>query len=278
MYRGPWLALLVLLFLPAPLRAQSSAKPWERMVVIGASSSAGYGASEAARTSRTSPVCLAEFCDKMIRGAHQPVENLASELFFMSPEKEAEMQVAKALELKPSSVVAVDFLFWFGYGKKSDEARLKDLESGLALLERFTCPLILAAFPDMSAAIGGMLSQEMVPAKEVLRKLNDRIALWARLRKNVLMIPLSEMLESARVGRNVKAGRSEWKDNPLQALLQKDQLHPTVEGLAAIAALSLESLMHSQKIDAEAFNLDARAVAALVLKQAEARAIPRDKK
>jgi len=259
-----WLpSLAVLLIFPTQLPAQESTQVWERIVVIGASASAGFGVSGISLDGE-GDVPLSELCEAMILKKHEPVTNLSDRLFFMTPGETGSDQVAKALEEKPSAVLAVDFLFWYGYGVKDDEARIKDIDAGLKLLEGFSCPVVISRLPEMSDAVGLMLSKEQVPSKESLKKLNERIDSWIRGHKNVLVIPLSEMLEAAKTGNPVKAGKSEWKRDALQSLLQRDRLHPTLEGLGMIAGLSFEALQKRCKIPTSVFNLDIKKAAATV--------------
>ena len=55
--------------------------------------------------------------------------------------------------LRVSLIVAIDFLFWFGYGAGKDaEGRMASLEQGLDLLEGLMGPILLGDLPDVRHA------------------------------------------------------------------------------------------------------------------------------
>lgn len=257
----PLLALLA----PAVPAPDAPPKPWEQVVVIGASTSAGFGTAAEVK-GRAEDVAISDLCEAMILKKHQPVRNLADKMFFTDPKGTAGAQVEAALKAEPSALLAVDFLFWFVYGSKSDEERASDLEEGLALLEKFSCPVLIGGFPDMTDAVGKVLQPGQVPDPEVLKKLNNRVVAWSQTHKNVTLIPMCRMHADLRAGKGVKSGKCEWKPHSVDALLQKDRLHPTVEGLALLTAMCLESLQKREKAAAGVFDLDAKSLAARLRK------------
>src|SRR5262245_51148811 len=160
------LALLVPLFLLAP-RQDGQAKPAhapnlvERVVVIGASMSAGFGTAHP----------FADALDASLRAPHRQVATFASELFFTEPLVRGRQEIAAAQDAEATLVVGIDFLFWFGYGAQDADGRAIDreaqrlelLEKGLGYLSELDCPLVLADFPDMTASLGKMLAPEQMP-------------------------------------------------------------------------------------------------------------------
>src|SRR5262245_933464 len=113
---------------------------WSRTVMIGASAPAGFIESEPFGGPTTSRLRLDPYLDAALVGAHEPVRNFASAMFFMQPEQQGQSQSERALQSNPSFLVALDFLFWFCYGDGStDKERLARFEQGLKLLEPFRC-------------------------------------------------------------------------------------------------------------------------------------------
>ena len=112
----------VLLVVAFQLQAVSAESPWQRVVVIGASASAGFILSEPFGGTNTDRCRLNRYLDAAINIPHAPVENLASPLLFMNPEAFAPVQIAAAKHEQPTLVVGLDFLFWFCYGDADTEA------------------------------------------------------------------------------------------------------------------------------------------------------------
>ena len=135
--RTLWTWIVLLVWSAAPIGAADStaktrAEPvFARMAVLGASVSAGFGL----EIETGAPTSLADVLDAAATAEHDPVLNGADLLFFVIPEEVAAKSVAKALEARATLVVAVDFLFWFGYGEvANEEERSKRLAAGLAFL------------------------------------------------------------------------------------------------------------------------------------------------
>jgi hypothetical protein len=181
--------------------------------------------------------------DAAVVNPHEPVLNLAQALFFLQPESAGKSQMARALKEEPSLLLGVDFLFWFCYGKgTNDTERLLRLENGLKLLEPVTCPLILGDIPDASAAVNKMLSPSQIPTTNAMVVANARLKAWAATRQNVILVPLSKLIQVASLnqpftvhGTTLPAGRT-------RVLLQNDNLHPSPPGCAVIALVALDHL------------------------------------
>jgi hypothetical protein len=147
-------------------------------------------------------------------------------------------QVDAALRDQPQAVVAVDFLFWFGYGpaRARDEIafRHQRLEQGLALLDRFTCPCIVGDFPDMHGADPQMLPPRAIPSEEALAALNARVTAWAKERKHVALFPLARWVRQLKTeGELLQVAGRELSVPPLFPL-QGDRLHATRLGMAML--------------------------------------------
>lgn len=224
---------------------------YTRIHFVGASASAGFGVRPPLprdHPRRLQEVSLARIaaCARLGQGE---VTGDATGLFFLNPVGTGRTQVDGVLGAKerPSLVVAADFLFWFTYGAadaqrqpiKAEKQRLAMLEVGLAEMDRLVqagVPLVLGDIPDMSPAVGRMLSKAQMPAVATLDAANARIQEWAASRPRVALLPLSRLIEQLRSGKPFDAGRRSWSEEVDGPLLQRDQLHPTFNGEVALLA------------------------------------------
>lgn len=210
-----------------------------RLAVIGASGSAGFNTQYEVEED----VPLAEFLSHGLRLPHEEPLNFSSSFFFLNPKPSGESQVKSAKAVRPTAVVALDFLFWYAYGtKKNPQQRFEDLEEGMSLLGSFRCPVFVTTLPDMTPAIGTMLSRSQVPKPENLAKLNQRLLEWVDDFDHVHLVPMTQFLDDLRAGKAVATKHFAWPKNSESRLLQRDHLHPTVEGMGALSLLVLEAL------------------------------------
>jgi pimeloyl-ACP methyl ester carboxylesterase len=185
-------------------------------------------------------------------------------MFFTDPFTHAEEQLAFARELQPTLVVALDYLFWFGYGAQNaerrvlggEEERLALLEVGLGYLDGLDVPLVVGNFPDMSGAVGKMIMATQMPAPETLVLLNARLEAWAEERGDVVVLPLADIVASMQGGEAFEIGRHGWPPGSTRRLLHLDGLHPTLEGLGAIVHLTAVSLVERGFVSEEDVELD----------------------
>ncbi|MSR34134.1 MAG: hypothetical protein EXS12_04965 [Phycisphaerales bacterium] len=254
------LALALCIALPALAREES--KTLSRIAVIGASMSDGFGV----RVSTTLPdgkkisegVNFAELVKTSCKDPSVVVVNYTSSLYFMNPARIAKSSAARACganaQEMPTCVLAVDWLFWNGYGTSNmkgeklstDQERMELLDNALACLEPFCAaniPVVLGDFPDMHSAIGGgMISAPMVPSVECLAALNKRVAQWALTKKNVCVVPLAQLTQDLLQKTTIHAAGREWDAKTLGPMLQKDRLHPTFAGTVTVLAATLDAL------------------------------------
>lgn len=221
--------------------------PWERIVMVGASASAGFTESEPLGGSTTPRYRLSRYLDAALAVPHEPVRNLANALFYWDPESTGRYQVEQALQSRPTLVVGVDFLFWFCYGEgRTDQERLKRFEKGLKLLEAVSCPLILGDIPDASVATNSMLRLEDVPSGQAMAAANRRLKEWAAARRHVVVVSLSGFMRAVLGDRAVSVHGRILPAGKTRALVQPDQLHPTPAGAAVLALLILDALQSTQ--------------------------------
>ena len=226
----------------------------EHVVVVGASLSDGYQLEHD----------LTEVLDAQILCEHDPLEKSTTMFFFLDPLRTGPDQLDVAELEDPTALVAVDFLFWFGYGTvnaegkpiASEDERLALLDHGLGLLEDFECPIVVGDFPDMSDSIGLMLLETQVPEEETLERLNARLRAWSAERKNVAVLPLSRIVATLRSGEAFTLGGLSYPEESVERLLQSDHLHPTLEGLVLIAHLVGQALTELGAARAQDFRSD----------------------
>jgi hypothetical protein len=239
----------------------------DRILVLGASLSHGYGLEREVGAS----VHLSDVVEASLRGGHEPVRSQAALLFFVDPLSTGRSEVAASKTVEPTLVVGIDFLFWFGYGAfPADADRMAMLDKGLALLEVFSCPVMVGDFPDVADASrdpsrggekGRLLGPEQVPQPETLKKLNGRLHAWASTHPNVVVVPLGDLVARLHSGKDVEVHGNRWSGSDLDALIQKDRLHPTLQGAIALWLGALEALVASKpEIPASAFDWDAKAI------------------
>ncbi len=232
----------------------------DRIAVMGASASAGFGLK----------VSLAQILEAAIAADHEPILDVSDRWMFRSPLFKARTMVAQAGEHRPTLVVAVDFLFWCAYGTKPGERRLSDLEVGLEQLDTLRSPTLIGLVPDMTPAVGFMITAEMVPEPETLAAINRRIREWASSRERVTIVPMVRLLDDMRAGKPFSVGPNEWPGGEPNRLLQPDKLHPNLEGTVALVCLLVQEIRAAHPGLAEGdFLLDSDAIRERVSEVAE---------
>lgn len=216
-------------------------------IFIGASATAGFGViiTDPETKKRSLPLPLSAAFAGVVtnRKSDTVYRNVGSSLFFLSPVLTGTAQIDRAVEMKPSLVVGIDYLFWFAYGDDNgkggkiaaESERLEKLKLGFAQLERLggEVPIVVGDLPNMSAAIGKMLSREQVPDPATLDSLNAAIREWAKARPNVIPFPLAELVTKLKSGETIVMSGMEFKREGGR-LLQSDELHPTARGSIAM--------------------------------------------
>ncbi len=221
--------------------------PWSRIVMIGASASAGFNESEPFGGPVTSQLRLNRYLDASILPSHEPVRNLSTALFFMQPDAQGQSQSQRALQSDPTLLVALDFLFWFCYGDgTTDKDRLDRFDKGLKLLEPFHCPLIVGDLPDASAAVERMLTPDEIPSPAALSAANHRLKEWAATRKQTVVVPLSSFMRNAIANKPVTVHGHTLAEGKTRVLLQDDKLHPSAAGCAVLALAIFDNFLSSQ--------------------------------
>jgi hypothetical protein len=240
--------VLVLLALVFRGQAFAADPEWQRVVVIGASASAGFVLSEPFGGTNTAKCRLNHFLDAAIKPPHMRVENLANPLLFMNPELFAPAQIAIATNARPTLVVGLDFLFWFCYGDgDTDAERARHFETGLKLLEQISCPLVIGDIPDVSFATNtGIINMAQVPGEAARKAANERLRSWAARHPQVTIMPLAAFMHNVIADRALTLHSHELPAGQTRSLLQGDRLHPNPRGAAVLALGVLDALSAKQ--------------------------------
>jgi hypothetical protein len=225
--------------------ATTANSPWSRIVMIGASATAGFTLSEPFGGTNTLKCRLNYYFDAALTVPHVPVTNFSSAMFFRQPEFAGESQLRQAINQRPEAVIAVDFLFWYCYGAGlSDVERLRRVERGLKSLEAIKCPLIIGDIPDLASATnGGVLQAAQVPGEDVIPKANQLLKEWAAARPNVSLVPLADFIHAIQANLPLTIRSEDVPARATRGMLQRDQLHPNAHGAATLALAVLDALV-----------------------------------
>ena len=221
----------------------ASSSLWQKIVLIGASATAGFTASEPFGGTNTPKYALSRYVDAALTVPHEPAQNLGNAFFFLQPQLLGQQQIARALTNHPTLVIGVDFPFWFCYGAgETDDDRLQRFEGGLKLLEAIPCPLVIGDIPDASAAVNGMLRPDQIPSPQAILKANERLKAWAATRRNVALVALSDFMRNAMGNRPITVRNYTLPAGQTRILIQNDALHPTPPGCSVLALAALDAI------------------------------------
>ncbi len=215
---------------------------YQRIVMLGASATAGFHESEPLGGPKTPQYHFANYIEAALIGTHQPVTTQATSLLFLQPEETMKKQITATLAAKPTLVIGIDAMFWFCYGAGlNEEQRATRFEAGLKELERIEVPLIVGDIPDASQAVGGILSKAELPEPRAIARCNERLTAWAAGRKNVSVFPIARVMTSAAANEEVILAGHTWAAGKSSALIRDDRLHPSRHALAALAIATLDA-------------------------------------
>ncbi len=236
-----WLAALQI---TARANEPAHPSPWNRIVVIGASASAGFVLAEPLGGTNTTDCKLRFYLDAAITAPHPPLRDFSTALMFLNPDVFSQQQIAAVGAAKPTLVIAVDFLFWSCYGDgMTDAERLQRFDAGLKLLEQIPSPLVVGDIPDVSAATNsGVISSAQIADAAVRTAANARLKKWAAGRPQVTIVPLAKFMHDVAANQSVKIHGLTFPAGKTRVFLQDDQLHPTPPGAALLALGILDAL------------------------------------
>ena len=255
----------------APTSTTSAAAPkvaaLEKVAVIGASISAGFRLGDGADPFADSKIQLADVIGASLLLEHQRIVNAADPSFFFAPVKKSEKALATLKDAQPTMIVALDYLFWFGYGVKEEQQRTLDLDKGLAGLAQFTCPILLGDLPDMTLAsdtpdpVFGkpLLQKAAVPQAATLKALNEKITAFAQEHKNVVLVPLADLTAKLQSDAEITVHGNKYPKGSIDKLMQGDRLHTTLEGTCAVWLFALDTWLAREKsVQATNFEFDVK--------------------
>jgi hypothetical protein len=252
------LALLLAIALGPGSQSTTAPKsePLSSVAVIGASLSAGFGIGP-------SPiggvVTIADVVHASVRVDHAAPRNLSSALVYLNPAGYMDRTMASLLQNPPSSLIALDYLFWAVHGTKSETERKQQLDAALAGLEKLNCPILVGDLPDVTVATIGPLAPitpGMMPSPALRDASNARIREWAKAHKNVTLVPLAGLMKNVGSGSVLSLRGNDWKETEVQRMMQADRLHPTAEGLVVIWIASVDEwLRNDPTLQVSAFEL-----------------------
>ena len=180
----------------------------------------------------------------------------------------------EAREQSPTLLIALDYLFWFGYGKKGvngtapfrrerrDTTRDWNFwRSGWPNSIGSSARFSLAIFPTCPKPSATCLGLSQMPAPETLKALNTRLREWAGTHPNVTIVPVAGMIESMKMNSPFMAGRQQWVQDSHERFIQRDNLHPTLDGLIVFTQESMSRLVEADPmIEKDDFDFDIESV------------------
>lgn len=249
----------------------------ERVAVVGASVSSGAGLLyELEAHASLVPILQAAIAPGAWPEGAKPPHDGGMFAMFTNPTTFGPIQVQSALQTEPTLVIALDFLFWYAHGFMGKERRIARLVEGLAVLDRFPCPILVGDFPGIEFALEGksrltggpLVWSGMLPDAALRAQLNELIHAWAAERERVTVAPMASFVEEAHAGPD------------FGKLIQVDMLHPTVKGSLTLVLQSLEKLVEARpELDRSQVVWDIDAAKALVFEStAAARAKAEERK
>jgi hypothetical protein len=234
------------------------------LALLGASATAGWGVivpvEHPSEGNRYRHVDLNDALHAVAPDLPEAVTSSGDAFFFRRSLKARALQVDTVIASRPEAVIALDFLFWYGHGSQwprdsqtKGELRMARMNKGLAQLDKIVAtgiPVIVGNLPDVSDALNArfsVLAPGQVPKAEVREAMNARIHEWAAASENVHLIPLYTLMAKMSQGKPIDAGGTTWGPEP--RLMLHDQLHPSAEGLLAIAAVIADTLHQARAVE-----------------------------
>src|SRR5581483_10275544 len=118
-YLANWIAAALAMVWLADQGARASSAPdtpiFQRVVIIGASASAGFTAEQGPHAPTGDQLRLSRYWEAALVSPHEPVKSVANVLLFLAAEQSGQREISQAVAMQPSLVVGSDFLFWFCY-------------------------------------------------------------------------------------------------------------------------------------------------------------------
>ena len=261
-------------------KATPQALTLDKVVVIGASVSAGYGNHNELGVTKNPK--LGVYLRHVLGDAlgKGQVVDLASSRFFTSPKSQGARQIERAVAEAPTLVVGVDFLFWYanGHPRRGTPRRMDGIRDGLRALEAIQAPLIIGDLPNVDHALrgsspwrggGAILRRSQLLTEAERARCNAMIYAWAAERPNVRVFPLAGLLQPMIARKPMSLRGNHWQTVDLSEALQPDLLHPKVRGMIWVALHVGDEIARWSGMDAERFRWKEASVRASLWKALE---------
>jgi hypothetical protein len=219
------------------------------LVILGASASAGFSdqlmtPKTAADREHNQTLRLQRALTPLWAEDGVSIRDYSNVLMFQDPEAHGPRQVDRAVKVAADAVLAIDFMFWFGYSVRGGDQprRLELQQQGLRQLARIQAPLLVGDYPKMTDIDPRMLHPRAVPDAATLQALNDGLRAWAKERTNVHVLSIGDLLADLRTNkRRIAVGERTFEFDSAD-MLQTDRLHVTKLGMAVMAHHVTEAL------------------------------------
>ncbi|MAI66895.1 MAG: hypothetical protein CMJ26_03340 [Phycisphaerae bacterium] len=246
---APVKTIIATLFFVVGVFAEQPCDVLKRVVVTGASVTSGFGLTTPPIKGDLGayPINMQHIMEGVITSEHEEVAFFGDLLFFKNSRKNAIAYIKQIKAHKPSLIVGIDFLFWFGHGTPPEAEnisayRMDTLNFAIGLLDELNVPMVIGNLPNVRDAVGRMLSTSQVPTEKTLQKLNARIHAWGDAHDNVTIIDVNGLWEKVMHDEEIVLHNHTWPAGSQAMFLQQDMLHTTFEGTVAASMLVSEAL------------------------------------
>jgi len=228
--RHAWLAALVAAGVgcsgrpdvpPVPIRdpVAGTALPTQRIAIVGASVSAGFGGTP-----------FGEAFSAAAKGS--AIKSEADVMLFRDPVGNSRAQIDAAIAFRATAVIALDFLFWDIYSRNDPSWRDHALAAGLRELERARSAgawILVGDVPHVTTAVEFLLAKDNVPDAVTLAAYNAKITAWAAGKDRVLVVPFASWAEPLAADGEIEIAPGEKV--AARTLLALDGLHANELGV-----------------------------------------------
>lgn len=206
---------------PVLTPSQQPSLPLDRIAVVGASVSAGFGGMS--------------FGQLVTAAAKRSkVEAYANLFLFRDPIGDTRSQIDQAIGFRATTIIGLDLLFWDVYRSTDPAWRDRAVTAALGELERARVAgawIVVGDVPRITTANEAFIAKESVPDVATIARYNDQIAAWAR-RERVLLIPFASWAEPLAAGGVIELRSGE--KIAASALVGPDGLHANALGAWAL--------------------------------------------
>lgn len=200
---------------------QQASLPLDRIAVVGASVSAGFGG--------------VSFGELVTAAApRSKVESYATLFLFRDPVGVTATQIDQAIAFRATTILGLDLLFWDVYRETDPAWRDRAVASALEQLERARAAgawIVIGDIPRITTANEAFIAKESVPDVASLARYNEEIKAWSK-RERVLLVPFASWAEPLAAGGDVTLRSGEKL--PASSLVGPDGLHANAAGAWAL--------------------------------------------